>query len=218
MFGHENDNGNINMTEWLAVITITLLATVSPGPDFVMVSRNALSLTKRAGILTALGIGMGVFVHVAYTLFGLNIIIHYLPNIFKALKFIGATYLCWLGMKMIFSQNTMMSEDQQKSSRTNLQAFRTGFLTNALNPKTSIFIISLFVQVIQPETSMVTRIAYGSFISLVHVIWFALVAIFFGTAKFRSRIFSVRHWIDRGFGIALILFGLSLMFSNISLT
>ena len=53
------------MAEWLAVITITIFAVISPGPDFAMVSRNSLSLSRRAGILTAFGIGAGVLVHVS---------------------------------------------------------------------------------------------------------------------------------------------------------
>ncbi len=55
------------MAEWLAVITITVFTVISPGPDFAIVSRNALALSRRAGILTALGIGLGVLVHVSYT-------------------------------------------------------------------------------------------------------------------------------------------------------
>lgn len=56
------------MTELFAIISITLLAVISPGPDFAMVSRNGLALSKRAEILTTLGIGAGVLVHVSYTL------------------------------------------------------------------------------------------------------------------------------------------------------
>ena len=61
------------MTELLAVITITILAVMSPGPDFAMVSRNSLMRSRRAGVLTAFGIGTGVFVHVAYTILGLGL-------------------------------------------------------------------------------------------------------------------------------------------------
>ena len=60
------------MGEWIVVITITLLACISPGPDFAMVSRNGLLRSRRAGVLTAVGIGVGVLVHVCYTLLGLG--------------------------------------------------------------------------------------------------------------------------------------------------
>lgn len=63
------------MTELLAVITITLLAVIGPGPDFAMVTRNSLVLSRRAGVLTALGIGLGVLVHVSYTILGVGVLI-----------------------------------------------------------------------------------------------------------------------------------------------
>jgi threonine/homoserine/homoserine lactone efflux protein len=63
------------MSELIAVVTITLLAVVSPGPDFAMVTRNSLMLTRRAGVLTAAGIGLGVTVHVSYTLLGVGLLI-----------------------------------------------------------------------------------------------------------------------------------------------
>ena len=91
------------MAEWLAVITITIFAVISPGPDFAMVSRNSLSLSRRAGILTAFGIGAGVLVHVSYTLLGIGVLIRETPALFDILKLVGAAYLVWLGAKMLFS-------------------------------------------------------------------------------------------------------------------
>ena len=92
------------MTELLAVITITLLAVISPGPDFAMVTRNSLLLSRRAGVLTAVGIGLGVLVHVAYTLLGLGLLIQQSLWLFNAIKLLGAAYLVYLGLKMLRSQ------------------------------------------------------------------------------------------------------------------
>lgn len=78
------------MSEWIAVITITLLACISPGPDFAMVSRNGLLLSRRAGVLTAVGIGLGVLVHVCYTLLGLGLVLQQTPGLFNVLKLAGA--------------------------------------------------------------------------------------------------------------------------------
>ena len=89
------------MVEWLAVITITIFAVISPGPDFAMVSRNSLALSRRAGILTAFGIGLGVLVHVSYTLLGIGILIRETPAMFDILKLGGAAYLIWLGARML---------------------------------------------------------------------------------------------------------------------
>ena len=89
------------MTELIAVITITLLAVISPGPDFAMVTRNSLMLSRRAGMLTALGIGLGVLVHVTYTLVGVGLLIQQSLWLFNAIKLVGAVYLIYLGVKML---------------------------------------------------------------------------------------------------------------------
>ncbi|MEK1866892.1 MAG: LysE family transporter, partial [Ensifer adhaerens] len=78
------------MTELLAVVTITIFAVISPGPDFAMVTRNSLLLSRRAGVLTALGIAAGVWVHVAYTLLGVGLLIRQSLFLFTVLKFVGA--------------------------------------------------------------------------------------------------------------------------------
>jgi hypothetical protein len=101
------------MTEWFAVISITIFAVISPGPDFAMVSRNSLLLSRRAGLLTALGIGGGVLVHVAYTLLGIGILIRQSPALFDILKLVGAAYLVWLGGKML-----MTRKDREGQGRT----------------------------------------------------------------------------------------------------
>jgi threonine/homoserine/homoserine lactone efflux protein len=87
---------------------------------------------------------------------------------------------------------------------------RTGFLTNVLNPKTTIFVVSLFMQVVQPSTPFAVQVGYGAFISAAHIIWFALVATFFSAGGIRARIVAFRRWIDRVFGALLVGFGLLL--------
>ena len=89
------------MTALIAVITITLLAIISPGPDFAMVTRNCLLQSRRAGVFTALGIGLGVLVHVAYTLVGVGLLIEQSPWLFNTLRLAGACYLIYLGVKML---------------------------------------------------------------------------------------------------------------------
>ena len=198
------------MVEWLAVITITVFAVISPGPDFAMVSRNALSLSRRAGILTALGIGAGVLVHVSYTLLGIGVLIRESPALFDWLKLVGAAYLVWLGIRMLLTRKSAGPISHGETALSDFGALRIGFLTNALNPKTTIFIVSLFMQVVHTDTPLATRIAYGLFIALAHVLWFSAVGLFFGAPPVQQRILGVRHWIDRAFGVLLVGFGITL--------
>lgn len=210
------------MSEWIAVITITLLAVVSPGPDFAMVTRNSLLLSRRAGLLTALGIGLGVWVHVGYTLVGVGLLIQQSLWLFQAIKLVGAAYLIYLGVQMLRTRAGSMAHSASDNAPTtapgskralptsDAAALRTGFLTNALNPKTTVFIVSLFMQLVQPGTPLTRQLAYGAFIALAHMLWFGLVAWCFSAGSVRQRLLALRHWIDRVCGCLLIGFGVLL--------
>jgi len=204
------------MHELLAVVTITIVAVISPGPDFAMVSRNSLLLSRRAGVLTAFGIGAGVLIHVTYTMLGVGILLTHSVWLFNALKLVGAAYLIGLGIKMLLAQQQGDATTAAETALSDFGALRVGFLTNALNPKTTIFIVSLFMQVVQPTTPWMIQIGYGAFISVAHIVWFALVALFFSTGSVRKGIMKVRHWIDRVFGIVLVGFGVLLAATNLS--
>ncbi|WP_058913205.1 LysE family translocator [Entomohabitans teleogrylli] len=198
------------MTEWLAIITISTLAIISPGPDFAMVTRNSLILSRRAGLLTALGIGLGVVVHVTYTLVGVGLLIRNSLWLFNVIKFAGALYLIWLGIKMLRSRAGELTSQYRLAPLSDFSALRRGFFTNVLNPKTTIFIVSLFMQVVDPRTPLVSQVAYGTFISVAHIAWFSLVAYLFSSGIFRESLLNLRHWIDRLFGAFLVGFGLVL--------
>ncbi|WNJ83179.1 LysE family translocator [Pseudomonas canadensis] len=198
------------MNEWIAVITITLLACISPGPDFAMVSRNGLLLSRRAGVFTALGIGMGVLVHVGYTLLGLGWVLQQSLWLFTVLKLAGAAYLVYLGINMLRARPASEHADTPAPALSDLAALRSRFLTNALNPKTAIFIVSLFMGVVRPETGVAVQMAYGVFIAGAHVAWFSLVALCFSAGRVREKLLAARRWIDQVFGGLLVAFGASL--------
>ncbi|MEZ6931810.1 LysE family transporter [Aeromonas sp. S16(2024)] len=198
------------MTELLAVVAITFFAVISPGPDFAMVSRNSLLLSRRTGVLTALGIAAGVCVHVSYTLLGVGLLIQQSLWLFNLIKLAGAAYLIFLGIKMLRAQPATGEALARQPALSSLGALRTGFLTNVLNPKTTIFIVSLFMQVVQPQTPLAVQLGYGAFIVLAHGVWFSAVALFFSSESVRARLLAVRHWIDRVFGGLLVGFGMLL--------
>ena len=85
------------LPEFLAVVTIHLLAVMSPGPDFVMISRNSLIYSRRSGIFSALGLACGMAVHASYSLVGIGLIITKSIVLFSILKFVGAAYLLYFG-------------------------------------------------------------------------------------------------------------------------
>lgn len=202
------------MSEWLAVFTITLFAVISPGPDFAMTSRNSLLLSRQAGLLTAFGIGIGVLVHVAYTLLGVGVLLSQSPTLFLAVKLLGAGYLIYLGLNMLRTGPSQIAPDQTTAALSGWSAFKTGFFTNVLNPKTTLFVMSLFLQVVNSDTRMLIQLAYGFFISGAHIVWFAIVAVFLSSPSVSAQLFKWRVWIDRAFGAVLVIFGVVLALSN----
>ncbi|MGL1893890.1 MAG: LysE family translocator [Spirochaetaceae bacterium] len=199
------------MNEMLAVITITIIAVISPGADFAMVTRNSISISRKIGFFTSLGISLGVLVHVTYSILGIGLIISSSIILFNVIKVIGALYLIYLGIKMILTKKVdIKTEDNISDSISSKKAFKLGFFTNVLNPKTTLFIVSVFAQVIDTETLLIYKILYGMFMSLTHLIWFALVAYVFSSVSLKNRITNVKHIIERSIGGVLVLLGLSL--------
>jgi len=205
------------MTELLAVVTITLLAVISPGPDFAMVSRNSLLLSRRAGVLTACGIGAGVVIHVSYTLVGVGVLIQQSLWLFTLLKAIGAAYLIYLGVGMLRHAGAAAAAPSHAdtAATSDFAALKIGFLTNVLNPKTTIFIVSLFMQVVNPQTPLSVQIGYGLFIAVAHILWFTAVALLFSAPGVNARLLRLRKGIDRAFGGLLIVFGALLAVAGI---
>jgi RhtB (resistance to homoserine/threonine) family protein len=203
------------MNELIAVATITVLAVISPGADFAIVSRNSLSVSRRIGFYTALGISFGVLIHVTYSMLGIGMIISRSIILFNIIKFAGAIYLVFLGIKMILTKKQVSQEEEIVLEYQPGRAVRTGFFTNVLNPKTTLFILSLFTQVINPETPALTQMGYGVFISLAHLSWFSLVALFFSSEVLREKIHNIRHLVERSIGGVLCLLGVGLVRSSL---
>ncbi len=94
-------------------------------------------------------------------------------------------------------------------------AFATGFLTNALNPKATLFFVSLFVLIVSPQTPKLIQAGYGLWMSVTTMAWFTLVSVLFTREDVRSRFLRHGHWIDRALGVVFLVFALSLALSSV---
>lgn len=202
------------MNELLAVMIITVLAVISPGPDFAMITRNSYAFGRRAGLASAIGIAFGVQVHVLYTALGIATVLTDSPIIFLAIKTAGAAYLIYLGINALIGSTPSKSDRLAPLQLSTWRAMGMGFLTNALNPKTMLFVIATFTQVVQPNSDASLYIAYGLFISLAHWIWFSIVALFFSNDTLRQRMLSKQGLLDSVIGVALMLLGASLLYTE----
>lgn len=205
----------MDITQAQVIATITWLAVISPGADFAVVSRNSSLFGHGAGLASSVGIASGCFVHIAYAILGLALISQYVPEFFQYVRIIGAGYLLYLGVTMMRSKAGHISATPGGDHRfTNWRYFRMGLLTNSLNPKTSLFVISLYSQVIGPETSLEMKLLWGVFISASHFLWFGSVSMFMSAPAIRASILSNQRVFNGAIGFVLLLLGSVLLLKN----
>lgn len=203
------------LTEFLTIVVIHLLAVASPGPDFAIVVRQSLFYGQRIALWTSVGIGVGILIHIAYSLLGIGILISQSVLAFTILKVLGSGYLLFIGFKCIrekAANNDSPSSLQAEKleAPTDFGAFRTGFLTNALNPKVTLFFLSLFSVVISPHTPSFIQALYGLWMLVATILWFSAVSLFFSSTKVRQRFRQFGYWLNRLTGGALIALGIKL--------
>jgi threonine/homoserine/homoserine lactone efflux protein len=156
-------------------------------------------------------------VHVSYCILGLGLIISQSIVVFNLVKLLGAAYLMYVGFQAIRAQKTGI--DQEQKHRTKLapktrQAFFSGFITNVLNPKVTLFFLSLFSVLISPNTPILIQFAYGLWMSFATVLWFSCLSMIFSLQSFRNIFQSIGHWFERTMGAILIALGIKLAFTT----
>lgn len=196
----------------LTIGIIALLAAMSPGPDFIVVVKNSLN-SRRIGLMTAFGVGLGILVHVTYSLLGIGLIISQSILLFSIIKYIGAAYLLYLGIQLIRTKRNPPKEIRVTENRekiSSLRALKEGFITNALNPKATLFFLGIFTQVIGPKTPLVIQGMYGLEIAIIVEVWFSILVFFLTTTPMRTRFSQIQYYLSKAMGAMLIAFGIKL--------
>jgi RhtB (resistance to homoserine/threonine) family protein len=204
--------------EFLALATIHFLAVVAPGPDFAVTIRQSVRFGRVVGLCTAIGIGAGISVHVLYTLLGVGALMHTTPWLLSVAKVVGGAYILYLGVSLLRSKPKTSIEgsdtaNDQPQQQTLSKAFMTGFLTNATNPKATLFFLAIFTTVISATTPLKVQALYGVWMCCVNALWFVIVALFFSSSRVRLLFLRMGHWFERTMGVILILFAGRLILS-----
>ena len=201
---------------FLTVALAHFLAVISPGPDFVMITRNSLIYSRRTGIYSAIGLGLGILVHVTYSLVGIGLLISKSILLFNTIKLLGAAYLIYIGYKSLTSKSskTDVIVGDQRKDISKLAAVRIGFITNVTNPKATLFFLSLFTLVVTPSTPSFIKILMGAEMSIVTSMWFILVAYLASHHVVKSRISGIQHFAEKFIGVVLIALGIKVAFST----
>jgi threonine/homoserine/homoserine lactone efflux protein len=206
----------------LLFIVAGLLLNLTPGPDVLYIVSHALKSGARAGIVAAFGITAGCFVHIFAAAVGVSALLAASATGFTLLKWIGAAYLVWVGIRMLRSSAppamNLGAQESGLDRETDLRSvFFRGFATNALNPKVALFFLAFLPQFIGPaiEHKSLAFLLLGLLFNFnglwVNIGW-ALAA-----AWLTRRVGLVRksmHWLERAAGAMFLGFGLKLALSD----
>ncbi|MEM7030822.1 MAG: LysE family translocator [Chloroflexota bacterium] len=199
------------------IIGITFLAMVSPGPDMVIVLRNTLTKGHVGGLMTSLGVLSGNLVHITYCVLGVAWIISQSILVFNLLKYLGAIYLIYLGIKSIMARTETAVEAPHRPDQVDASqkaVYLQGLINNILNPKGTLFYLGVFTVVIKPETSMLeTSILIMVMMTISTLFWLFFVFTI-GHSRIRLALTKSHQVINQVFGVLLIALGIRVISTN----
>ncbi len=189
-----------------------ILLNITPGNDTIFILSRSIAQGRKAGIVSALGIGTGSIVHTLLAAFGLSLIIAESIVIFNIIKYAGAAYIIYIGLKMLFGKSQMNTDlPASNKSADYVKIYRDGIITNVLNPKVALFFIAFLPQFIDPNlrNTILPFLTLGITFITTGTIWCLILAVFasafFIKLKDNKRI-SV--YINKFCGITLIGLGI----------
>lgn len=202
--------------DWMYLASFTVVAALlvmSPGPNGVLIAKTVPTSGRMAGFANVAGFVTAFYLHGALSIFGISLILVQSAQAFFIVKMLGAAYLCWLGLKALRDAwcgigNAARIVDPAMRPRRLAVAFAEGFLTNALNPKVSMFYLAAFPQFIQVGDGAVESAFFMVVIhSMLNAIWFSAMVLLFArlTAVARNGVFQ--RWLKGVTGLVFIGFG-----------
>jgi RhtB (resistance to homoserine/threonine) family protein len=201
----------MSTSQIVALCGVMLLGAMSPGPDFVIVTRNAALSGRRAGMACAAGIGLGILAWSVVTALGVAGLLAASAVAFTVVKLAGAAYLVLLGVKALLAARRGAYEVADDAPAPNRPgsgaAFRQGLLTNLLNPKVAVFFIALLPQFVPAGNAVLNTVALGVLAATITLVWFVALANLVGAMRKLLTRGRVRRAIDAVMGTLLVALG-----------
>jgi len=199
----------------IAFMTVTALLVISPGPNGVLIARTVPTSGRLAGFANIAGFVTAFHLHGTFVLFGLSVLLMRSAELFFLVKMLGAAYLCFIGVKALHEawQGRIVDRAVAPANRrrTLSMAYVEGLITNALNPKVSMFYIAAFPQFLPPDQATAANIFLLVFIhSLINIAWFSTMILIFSRLSRLARSGRVERWVKAVTGVVFIGFGLKL--------
>ncbi len=193
---------------WLTFVAASCALLLLPGPTVLLVLSYALSQGRRVALACAAGVALGDFTAMSLSLIGLGALVQTSATLFMALKWVGAAYLCWLGLGLLRSAPKAAAAPVETRAVTARGVFGHAAAVTALNPKSIAFFIAFVPQFIQPDAPMLPQfgVLVATFVTLaaLNALAYALAADRLRAAISRPQVLA---WLTRGGGAMLIAMG-----------
>jgi RhtB (resistance to homoserine/threonine) family protein len=205
---------------WTLFFSVALALNISPGPDLLYILSRTIAGGRMVGIASALGVGTGALVHVSAAALGVSAILATSITAFMVVKYIGAAYLIYLGMKSLHHAGTSLDLSSKSTTYSQLspwKAFRQGVFVDILNPKVAIFFMAFLPQFVRQEVGSVSLqlLGLGLLIILIGIIVEVTFVVLAARASHLLRNNnSIGKWLDRFLGSILIGLGIKLALSE----
>jgi RhtB (resistance to homoserine/threonine) family protein len=200
----------------VAFTGIAAVVTLTPGADTMLVVRSALVRGRRAGLLTVLGIGTGLFIHATLSAVGLSVVLVRSARAFEVVKLVGALYLVFLGVQALRAAARGAPVAERAAGPAGARrAYAEGLLTNVLNPKVAVFYLAFLPQFIGPGDPVLAKSILLAAIHFVEgLVWLSLVTLF--VARLRPVLSrpSMQRALESVTGLVFIGFGVKLALSR----
>ncbi len=195
-------------SSFLTLSLVMLLGAMLPGADFAIVTKNALLYSRRIGIYTALGIVAGMCIHMTYCVLGLAVIIKQSSILFHTIQYAGAAYLLYLSFMLLkphaHKKNSRKSIKPSSASLSWKQALRQGFICNILNPKATLFFLTIFSAISTTNSSLGLNLLYALEMLFIALFWFCSLAYFISHQLISHWLNQSQKMIERILGIMLL--------------
>jgi threonine/homoserine/homoserine lactone efflux protein len=203
------------LSDILAFAFVAALLVMSPGPNGVLIAKTVPTSGRAAGFANVAGFVTAFYLHGALSILGISIILLQSATAFAIVKYLGAAYLCWIGVKALLAAirgiQVPVRITPAKRQRTLFKAYVEGFLTNALNPKVSMFYLAAFPQFITlGETSPAAAFLLVFIHSMLNALWFIPMVLLFSRLARATRNPGFQRWLKGLTGIVFVGFGLKL--------
>ena len=206
-----------DLPQLLLFIAAGWLLNLTPGPDVLCIVTSALRGGARAGMVAALGIVSGCFVHVLAAAVGVSALLATSATAFTVLKWVGAAYLLWMGVRLLRSKATPLNLTTAAPDADLWRVYRRGFLTNVLNPKVALFFLAFVPQFIAPDApdKALAFLLLGLIFNINSLpinLGYAWIAAW--AARRLHAVQRTLHWLDRAAGVLFVGFGLRLALTD----